>query len=115
MQDTLRFTLDLTNTESADNGNTTYYGGTYVLNGVEKQGYGDDRSDSYHADIDEAITTACHANWPDLAEFVEGTDEAWDFQEAVQYARDEVDCLDEPGTILVTCQAGKLVVTLEKV
>lgn len=47
----LKFELDLTNVQQADDGNTTHYGGFYVLNGEEKRATGDDRSWSYIDDI----------------------------------------------------------------
>lgn len=109
----LRFTLDLSDIQEADDGNTTYYGGCYTFNGEVKRGYGNDRSDSYHTDIDEAISAACHANWPGAAEFVEGTDASQDFQVAIQEARDEAGTMLGTGTIVVTNVDGELIVTVE--
>jgi hypothetical protein len=51
MTTTLRFEIDITNVQEADDGNTTTYGGSYVINGEEKRAYGDDRSWSYLDDI----------------------------------------------------------------
>ncbi len=113
MHDILRFALDLSDIEEADDGNTTYYGGCYTLDGEVKRGYGNDRSDSYHTDIDEVIMTACHANWPNATEFVEGTDAFEDFQSALQNARDEVGTMLGTGTILVSVVDGKLTITVE--
>lgn len=42
-----RLIVDLRNVETADDGNTTYYGGTYLVGGVEKQAWGNDRSDCF--------------------------------------------------------------------
>jgi hypothetical protein len=64
----LRFSLDLTNIESADDGETTHFGGTYTLNGEVRRGYGDDRSGNHLEDIKESIEKAIQANWPDYVD-----------------------------------------------
>jgi hypothetical protein len=70
---TLRFLLDATNIEEADDGNTTHFGGTYELDGLEKRGHGDDRSDSYHSDIAVRVMLQVGCEWPELY-----TDERFD-------------------------------------
>ena len=61
-------TLDLTNIEEADDGNTTYYGGTYTFNDEVRRGYGNDRSNDFRDDIRENLEDICKEEWPDLAE-----------------------------------------------
>lgn len=39
--DKIAFVLDLSGIERADNGDTTHFGGTYVVNGEERRGYGE--------------------------------------------------------------------------
>jgi hypothetical protein len=48
MVDKLIIRLDFTGAEEADDGNTTHFGGEYCLDGEVFQGWGDDRSDSWH-------------------------------------------------------------------
>lgn len=110
---TLRFLLDATNIEEADDGNTTHFGGTYELDGVEKQGYGDDRSDSYHGDIVEAILSKCQAEWPELLD--DGAfDPLSDVQEEVEEVVHEIVDDGPIGTIVVHRQDnGIFVVTRE--
>ncbi len=52
MTTTLRFEIDFTNVQEADDGDTTRYGGTYVIDGEEKRATGDDRSWNY---LDEVM------------------------------------------------------------
>lgn len=53
--DKVTFALDLSGIERADDGDTTHFGGTYIVNGEERQGYGDDRSDNWEWDLIEEI------------------------------------------------------------
>lgn len=62
---TLCFTLDCTGIEEADDGNTSYYGGSYTLNGKEGRGRGNDRSDSFIDDIRNEILSLCAVRWPE--------------------------------------------------
>lgn len=107
MADQLQFTLDLTDIEEADDGNTTYYGGEYVLNGAVRRGYGNDRSDSFHTAIDEEITEKCSTAFA-----MDDLDEDYDFQDELQNARD--DLWKASGTITVSRDGDKLTVTVEK-
>lgn len=107
MTNMLKFELDLTNIEEADDGNTTYYGGEYTLNGVVKNGYGNDRSDSFHTDIDEEITEKCSKAFD-----MDDLDEDYDFQDDLQNSRDEL--WKAFGTITVSRDGDKLTVTVEK-
>lgn len=109
----LRFTLDFSNIEEADDGNTTHYGGHWVFNGVEKRGYGDDRSDSFHEDVYQAIVDKCRVNWPGHV-CLEDTDAGMDFDASVRDAYDDLICAEAAGTISIREAAGLLVVTLEK-
>lgn len=100
MNDTLRFAIDLTNVQEADDGNTTYYGGTYLFNGEERRGRGNDRSDNYRDDITDSIVQACQAKWPELVDNgMPGPLD--DLNMDVGDAFDEVDGLNV-GTIFVT-------------
>jgi hypothetical protein len=91
---TIRIPLDLTNVQEADDGNTTYYGGSYVLNGVECRGFGNDRSDSYHSTIVEDVLKICLAEWPE-SQFSD------EFQEDVNNAMHDIDGLGKIGAICV--------------
>jgi len=59
MTKTLTVSLDCTGIEEADDGDTSYYGGSYLLDGTEYRGKGNDRSDSYRDDIFEVIHARC--------------------------------------------------------
>lgn len=82
---TLRFSLDTRDIEEADDGMTSYFGGTYVLDGVKHQGYGNDRSDTFHHDIDEAILAKVEAEFGKLDD-----SQADDVEQGISEARDEV-------------------------
>jgi hypothetical protein len=104
---TIKFELDLTNIQEADDGNTTYYGGEYVLNGQTRNGYGNDRSDSFHTAIDEEIMEKCSTAFA-----MDDLDEDFDFQDELQNARDEL--WKASGTITVSRDGNKLTVSVEK-
>lgn len=110
---TLRFLLDATNLEEADDGNTTHFGGTYELDGVEKRGYGDDRSDSYHDDIVQHVVVKCQAEWPELLD--EGAfDQLYDVEAEVQNVMNDIIDDGPVGTIVVHRQDnGIFIVTRE--
>lgn len=102
--------LDLTNIESADDGNTTYYGGTFVFNGEERQAKGNDRSDSYHYDIRESIMELCKAEWPELHD--DANDLAYNLDIDVGEAFDQVENdHNGVGTITIIKDSGLFVVT----
>lgn len=110
---TLRFALDFANIEEADDGNTTYFGGTYLLDGAEKRGHGDDRSSNFRHDVEDHILEACQAKWAELKEMG-----AFDVSvDLVDELNGEVDDLvngNASGTIVVTKQDnGIFVVTRE--
>ena len=63
---TLVFHVDFTQIEDADNGDTTYYGGSWTFNGEERDGYGNDRSDNPGWDMEGEITEASIARWPQI-------------------------------------------------
>lgn len=63
-QKELRLHYDATAVESADNGDTTYFGGMWSLNGEEHQASGDDRSDNYKDKVVTAVLNACDKVWP---------------------------------------------------
>lgn len=58
--------LDFSDTQDADDGNTTYYGGEYRIDGEACQAWGDDRSDSWHVEAAEKIEGKIQAKWPDF-------------------------------------------------
>ncbi len=62
----LHVTLDLSDIESADDGDTTYYGGFYTFNGEKHQARGNDRSDTPYEEVFDRIFAAANANWPGL-------------------------------------------------
>lgn len=67
MADSISFEADLSNVQRADNGETTYYGGSYVLDGVERPARGDDRSTgSWFDELVELVVARCKAEWPDF-------------------------------------------------
>ena len=70
----VRVAVDFTNIESADDGDTTYYGGSFSLDGTEFPGYGDDRSDNHVWDTIEYVTAKCAEVWPDAADDLEADD-----------------------------------------
>lgn len=47
----LKFIVDLSGVESADDGSTTYYGGSYTVNGKVGNAYGNDRGDNWQDDV----------------------------------------------------------------
>lgn len=110
MNDTnvLRFELDLTNIEEADDGNTTYYGGTYLFNDEERHGRGNDRSDSYLDDIDIEIAETCQRAWPDLEDYLDEND----FLDQLRDVKDEL--WKSSGLVTVSRDGDNLTVTVEK-
>lgn len=62
----LRFSLDLSKVERADDGYTTHFGGSYTIDGVQKNVRGDDRDSwTWMDEIIEAIQVKCQAEWGD--------------------------------------------------
>ena len=110
---TLRFLLDATNIEVSDDGNTTHFGGTYELDSMEKRGYGDDRSDSYHGDIVDYIIAKCQAEWAELQD-TGAFGQLVDVEEDVQSVVHEIIDDGPIGTIVVHLQDnGIFIVTRE--
>jgi len=110
---TLRFLLDATDIEEADDDNTTHFGGTYTIDGVEKRGYGDDRSNSYHDDIVDHVIAKCQAKWSELQD-TGAFSPLVDVEEDVQSVVHEIVDDGPVGTILVTRQDnGIFLVTRE--
>lgn len=110
---TLRFMLDATKLEEADDGNTTHYGGTYELDGLEKRGYGDDRSDSHHQDIHSRVMLQVRVEWPELYTD-ERFDDLFEVEAEVQEVVAEIIDDEAVGTIVVHRQDdGQFVVTRE--
>jgi hypothetical protein len=75
MVDKLIIRLDFTGAEEADDGNTTHFGGVYCLDGEVFQGWGDDRSDSWHAEAGEKVEAKIQAKWSDFPAWKERTEE----------------------------------------
>ncbi len=93
----LRFVLDFSNVESADNGNTTYFGGSYTIDGVEKRAKGNDRSDNYQDEVLDHIVDKCKEKWSDLLTEEDVMDQlVSDLHEAI-----DLTAQDEVGTIVV--------------
>ena len=58
--------FDQRGVQEADDGNTTYYGGTYKVDGVEYQAHGNDRGHNYTDDAVDKIVAAAKVTRPDL-------------------------------------------------
>ena len=94
----LRFALDFANVESADNGDTTYFGGFYTIDGVEFQAKGNDRSDNYQDDVLDHIMAKCKEKWSDLVSDEDAMNQLmFELHEAI-----DLTAQDEAGTIVVT-------------
>lgn len=98
---TLRFDIDLSQVETADNrlNETTYFGGFYTLDGETKPAGGDDRSWNYLDDVMEHIGEKCEQTFGERP--------------------DNEDLLDvlmslESGTLLVEWRGGKLVAKIDE-
>ncbi len=88
MADQVLVTFDFTNLESADNGAFTTYGGSYLVDGNEKRGYGDDRDTSNPFwDTVQDVIDVCRAKWPGADNDAFLSDQVTD---AVQEAFDNV-------------------------
>jgi hypothetical protein len=78
----LRFTIDFAKIQEADDGDTVHYGGTYEIDGLEKRGFGNDRSDSFLDEVMKVIMLQVRCKWPELYED-EGFDHLFNVESGV--------------------------------
>jgi hypothetical protein len=83
----LRFSLDLSHIERADDGYTTHFGGSFTLDGVQTNVRGDDRDTwTWVDDIIEVIQGKCQAEWgeyPDSEDLMDAVEQIEDAAIAV--------------------------------